>query len=523
MHIVKSGESLYALARMYGLSVQEIRQANALDSEILHIGQQILIPEQNQTSVNPVSLPPSPVVSPSPPPPSPLSELPWDLKSVLEARRIIQLEASSGYEIMGGGLRGAVGRNRVNRAEDLQKVQLRLVQLNMLKHNHGESPEAIMQKIGGKGALTANYIPLTIQAIERMQEQFKVRFWIEHTSRVAMMKTNSYTQGVVVPGDVTERFMNEYTEYRLSFPHPHGGQTVSIRFHNFPRSAHTQYYHGVSYAGISNPEIPMEVFRRLGANETLAEALSFVSRHEGKFDAINSYDRAIFSFGFIQFAGNGGGLVPLLAAIKQKAPKVFEEYFQQFGLDVEYREHLGQIQQAELRVANPHDRGGKFILRGQEAERVLRADKVLHGVFIRAGHYLPVVTLQIDAALQHYVKPALHLSLNLVLGTLRLSNATLTDYINSALGLTMLIDLSINRWINTARQVFQEAIEKVARREKIFTQEALRQIDERLVVAQIIADAQQKRDDLLVKRASNIYNSGLSTQKSPEAAVIRPS
>ncbi len=507
-HTVQLGDSLYAISQKYGVDISIIRQLNNLKDSFLAVGQRLIIRNQKEEKddfINPIFTTPSPS-------PIQLHNLPDQMKAILDARKIFKLQQISGAEIIAGGLRGAIGRNRVNRPDDLQKVQTRLIQLNMLTRNHRESPEDI-QKIIGNAALTANYIPLTIQAIERFQDQFKIRFWIEHSSRVAMMKTNNYTTGVVVPGDITDKLLQEYTEYTLGFPHPHSGQEVSVRFHNFVRSSFTEYYHGVSYVGISKPDIPLVVFERLGADKTLAEALRYVSKHEGNFDAINSYDKAIFSYGFIQFAGNGGGLVPMLASIKQKAPQVFRDYFQIFGVDVQIPEGLNSGQKPMLIVANPYDKGGRYLAQGLEAERVLRADKVLHGVFIRAGHYLPIVTMQIDAAMRDYVRPALNIRLNIIVGGLRLLDVPVTRLINSPLGITLLIDLTVNRWVNTTRKVFQEAIEKVSVQERLYNQTALRNIDERKVLLQIIEDARRSQDSRLLQRATSIYESNLSAEK----------
>ena len=131
--------------------------------------------------------------------------LPANIQAVLEARKIFQLEKEDGVEVFGSGLKGPVGRNHVNRPEDLEKVQLRLIQLNMLSADHQESPANIRQSLG-VGAITANLIPKTIKAIEKFQDKHKVYFWIEHSTRVAMMQTSSYTPGVVVPDDITYRF-----------------------------------------------------------------------------------------------------------------------------------------------------------------------------------------------------------------------------------------------------------------------------------------------------------------------------
>ena len=520
IHIVIAGESLYSIARKHGLSLNYLRQINHLDSDLLRVGQPLKVHKEKKEEKKPesnivqedkikINIKEDKEIQQNRETPK---NLPAHIQAVLEARKIFQLEFENGAEIFGSGLRGPVGRNHVNRPEDLEKVQRRLIQLSLLSSDHQESPANIRQSLG-VGAITANLIPKTIDAIEKFQNKYKVYFWIEHSTRVAMMQTSNYTPGVVVPDDITYRFLKEYTSYKLSFPNPHTHKPVTIKFTNFPRSPYTTYYQGVSFPGNSNPEIPLSVFQKLGLGKDLAAALKYVSKHEGNFDAINSYDQGIFSYGFIQFAGNGGGLAPLLATIKHKAPKVFEDYFQKFGVDVAYTVFDNQIRSAQTQVVNPYDTQGRHLAQGLEAEKIIRANKQLYGVFIRSGYYLPIVTLQVDAAIQSFVRPALTIKLDIIVGMLRLNQVVLTDYINSPMGLTLIIDTTINQWINKTREVFRDAIEHVAIKQNLHSQSALIKIDEREVISQIIADARHRKDLRLVQRATNILHSGLSWRK----------
>lgn len=510
-HQVQAGESLFAIAKKYNIPLNTLKQFNQLNNDFLQIGQILQIPNNqigNESDKNTVILEPKQHTYFT----FTDENVQANLKNITEARKLFQLEINNGIDIFGAGMKGNVGRNHVNRAEDLQKVQERLVQLKMLVPYHNESPDRIYEKIGS-GAITANLIPRTIEAIERFQNHFKVRFWIEHTSRVMMMNTNSFTQGVIIPNDITYKILREFTQYRLSFPHPLSGDTVSVQFENFPRSAYTQYYEGTSYVGNSNPEIPLNVFQRLGLGDDLAIALQYVSKHEGNFDAINSYDSAIFSYGFIQFAGNGGGLAPLLANIKYKAPKVFQDYFQRFGIDVAFDIRQGIAQNAKILLVNPYDKGGKILTEGIEAEQVLRADKLLYGVFIRAGFHLPVITLQIDSAIQNYVRPALAIRLSFAVGTFQLNQIPVTNLISSQMGLAMLIDLVINQWTNRAKEILEDAFEQIIIQQNIRTEDYLRKIDERRFIEQIIHLAKLKNDNRLIQRASSILQSGLSWKK----------
>ncbi len=44
VHIVQQGDTLYSIARTYGVSVEAIKQANGLTSDDIYIGQQLIIP-----------------------------------------------------------------------------------------------------------------------------------------------------------------------------------------------------------------------------------------------------------------------------------------------------------------------------------------------------------------------------------------------------------------------------------------------------------------------------------------------
>ena len=514
-HIVKRGETIYTIARKYKLTANYLQDLNNLTSLLLTVGQKLLISEEEHKEELAEVFLDEEIISDDVEELQTIDEqnLPGLMKSIIEARKIFLLESINGADTFGAGIRGAVGRNHVNRPDDLEKIQIRLIQLKMLSPYHQEATDQINQKTGG-GPITANLIPKTIEAIERFQNTFKVKFWIENSTRIAMMKTNSFTSGVVIPGDITYKVLRDYTQYTISFPHPTTEQQVSFKFHNFPVSVNTQYYHGVFYLGNSNPEIPLDVFRRLGLGNDLALALKYITRNEGNFDAISSYDDSIFSWGFIHFSGNGGGLANLLASIKHKAPKIFHEFFQKFGIDVDFNLAGNSIRNAQIIVVNPYDKGGKYLLKGIEAERLLRADKHLYGVFIRAGHHLPIITLQIDAAIKNYIRPALNIRMNINAGSLHLSNVPVTDYFNSPMGLALLIDLTVNQWTNNTRDILKTALEKVILQNQVFTVEDLSNIDERLVIKQVMNDAENRNDNRLIFRINNILNSGLSWRKS---------
>lgn len=163
------------------------------------------------------------------------------------------------------------------------------------------------------------------------------------------------------------------------------------------------------------------------------EALRFISRHEGGFDAINTWDRARFSWGFIQFAG-GYGFPPALAHFKAKSPELFQKLLADYGIDV----LPGTNDRSEPVFVNAAD--GK-VLRGAAAEQEFGDDPLNIALFIRAGRVPEAKQRQVEAAIRDYALPALT-------GTSR--DVRLSDVLRSPQGLAMLIDRKVHEG-NTGR------------------------------------------------------------------------
>lgn len=164
-----------------------------------------------------------------------------------------------------------------------------------------------------------------------------------------------------------------------------------------------------------------------GLSPESVDALRFISRHEGGFDAINTWDRARFSWGFIQFAG-GYGFPPALAHFKAKSPELFQKLLADYGVDV----LPGANDRPEPVFVNP--RNGK-VLRGAVAEQAFGDDPLVIALFIRAGRVPEAKQRQVEAAIRDYALPALT-------GTSR--DVRLSTVLRSPQGLAMLIDRKVH-------------------------------------------------------------------------------
>jgi hypothetical protein len=166
---------------------------------------------------------------------------------------------------------------------------------------------------------------------------------------------------------------------------------------------------------------------RTGSPLEAAEALRFVSQHEGGFDAINTWDRARFSWGFIQFAG-GRGFPKVLARFKSQAPELFHRHLGQYGVDV----IPGSDGEPKPVCVIPRRNN---IVSGRAAEQAFGDSPVLVGLFIRAGRDPEVQRLQIESAFEQYVQPALRAEW---------SGVVLSSVLRSPKGMAMLIDRKIH-------------------------------------------------------------------------------
>jgi LysM repeat protein len=298
----------------------------------------------------------------------------------------------------------------------------------------------------------------------------------------------------------------------FSFPHPVTGAMVNTP--NF-RAVNA----GIAYGGGNSPaNLDLSSFMKAGLSNAQAQMLKEVSKHEGCFDAINTWDKAIFSFGFIQLAGGvtGSRLPGFMLNVKTKEPNLFNELFKKFGVDV----NGNVISVVDDNGSNQSD---------MAAYTALQRSRQICGVWARAGYHPRVAELQIEAAAQYYLAPALtKIRLNLTVGGTIVPNVPITDIIRSVAGQATLIDITVNQWINSTGTYFKYAIEKVSKNSGLNTLDKIKNIDERAVLQEIVnlatyysthpstTEAAFQRPDActrVIKRVGSMLTSGLSFAK----------
>lgn len=163
-----------------------------------------------------------------------------------------------------------------------------------------------------------------------------------------------------------------------------------------------------------------------GLSPDATAALRFISRHEGGFDAINTWDGARFSWGFIQFAG-GYGFPPALLHFKERSPDLFQKLLAEYGVD------LVRNEKDEPVPVYVDPETGKQLC-GRDAEQAFGDDPLVIALFIRAGRVPEVKQRQLEAAIRGYALPAL---------TETAEDIRLSDVLRSPQGQAMLIDRKV--------------------------------------------------------------------------------
>lgn len=292
-----------------------------------------------------------------------------------------------------------------------------------------------------------------------------------------------------------------FNRYFLTVPLPGGGQVVANMRDNLTNSAHMVYPQGIMYAGQSRIELSTATIQSVGLSVAQAKALQYVSTHEGSFDAINSYDKAIFSYGFIQFTGAaavGASLNRVLASMEANAPNAFQNIFKRVGIDTE-----GVGKNALVTVLD--DNGSKRS--GDNAWLYIQRNVPLYGAFIQAGFESSLVREQLRMANELYVQPALNFKLNVTVGGINISVPRLNDILTSEAAMTIVIALAINQGNGGMSRIVADAVSRVATQRRLNSLSTLRQINEREVFETVVANSTDPR---VRDRTTGVLNSGLS-------------
>jgi hypothetical protein len=227
-------------------------------------------------------------------------------------------------------------------------------------------------------------------------------------------------------------------QYTIQFD---DGATINYSDHvavGSPRYGYYRFAQGVNNYGLALRNwkaADLEaLFNRAGFSPAERRVAQAVSRLEGGFASVNTYDTGFVSIGFIQFASledGGGSLGPVLKLQKQTRPADFQNDFRRFGIDVDDK--------SILLVIDPST-GAE--LRGPEANAKIIEDKRLPAVFQRAGESSVAFQLaQIQEAKRRFY-PADDTFAIIING--RGLKGKVSDVIRSEAGMATLFDRKVN-------------------------------------------------------------------------------
>lgn len=205
-----------------------------------------------------------------------------------------------------------------------------------------------------------------------------------------------------------------------------------------PRFRYYRFARGVNTGGTATKDLSgserADLFKAAGLTPGEQHIFEAISKEEGGFDAVQSYDTGYVSIGFIQFITAVDGRTDLSHVLQQErtdTPDAYYQDFKRFGIDV--RPDLTMV------VVDPVT-GAE--LAGPEAVMKVIDDKRLMAVFQRAGRKTPFRVAQIKVAKSFYWPTDDTVNVKLADGT-QLSGKV-GDIIHSEAGLAVLLDRKIN-------------------------------------------------------------------------------
>lgn len=205
-----------------------------------------------------------------------------------------------------------------------------------------------------------------------------------------------------------------------------------------PRYEYYRFAQGVMHPGIALSKVSNEelnsLFAETGMTPFEQHVVKAISRLEGGFESVNTYDTGYLSVGFIQFAtlqGGAGSLGDVLKQEKANRPTDFSADFHIYGLDVN--------PDAALVVIDPVS-GAELV--GSQAVLKIIDDKRLTAVLQRAGARSRAFRIaQILVAKSNYYPAAM--PLEITLGN-RVVTGKVADVIKSEAGMATLFDRKVN-------------------------------------------------------------------------------
>jgi LysM repeat protein len=238
-----------------------------------------------------------------------------------------------------------------------------------------------------------------------------------------------------------------------------------------------------------------------GLTPQIFNALQFCKKVEGHYDAINTYDVGIFSYGFIQFAAKFS-LNQLLQSMKTYAPLQFQQTFERAGITV----RNGQVSVASA----------PSIVNQVQLWEYIKSQSDLFVPFIQAGFVQELVVEQYRVANALYAVPSLTAMLNLNLANGARIQTPVSTVLRDLETQALAIAMGVNLGPNYMAMVLSEALSDLAQNRSITDANFLASTSWRDICSHLIAfetvprpDQSRRKSALTIERARKILEVGV--------------
>lgn len=258
---------------------------------------------------------------------------------------------------------------------------------------------------------------------------------------------------------------------------------------------------GYSFAGQSRMVPTTAAIMAVGLTPQVFNALQFCKQVEGHYDAINTYDVGIFSYGFIQFAAKFS-LNPLLQSMKDRAPSYFQQTFERAGI---------QIKNGQVSVT-----GVPPSFTQVQVWEYIKSQQDLLVPFIQAGFIPDLIVEQYRVANQLYAVPSLTAMLNLNLAGGTRVQVPVSSVLRELETQALAIAMGVNLGPNYMAMVLSEALSELAQNRGInnpnhFANVSWREICTHLIAFETVPrpDQSRRKSVLTIERARKIIEKGV--------------
>ncbi len=240
----------------------------------------------------------------------------------------------------------------------------------------------------------------------------------------------------------------------------------SYAYYRFPQGTNNE---GVMLKDMPDAELDA-LFTAAGFSDSERHIVKAVSKLEGGFDAINTYDTGYVSIGFIQFitgVDGRGSLLEVLQREKTEKPDDYARDFHRYGIDV--------TADGTYDVVDPNT-GAELV--GTDAVMKTIADRRLTAVWQKAGlHSTPFRVAQIKVAKSHYWPADDPITLTI---EGQILTGKVSDIVTSEAGMTTLFDRKVNRG---SVAPFLDVLAKVMAQHRLKTLAEARKYEREIITA----------------------------------------